>query len=62
MSDEEFQLAINILVDKMSVEQLADELLVSLPTIRRWSEGKNLPRRMTRQGIASYFRKKIRND
>ena len=62
MSDRVFQWAINVLVDKMSIEQVADELLVSIPTIRRWTEGKNLPRRMTRKTIASYFRKKTRND
>ena len=57
MTDEEF---VNIIREEiyLSVDdsrELADELGVSLPTVVRWSKGKNLPGQSLREAIRKYL-------
>jgi hypothetical protein len=43
-------------VFELSDQSLADELLVSRPTISRWSRGVNLPHRAMRKPIVEWIR------
>ena len=59
ISDEQFQQLILKLLEKYSVAQLADELMVSRPTIDRWSRGVNLAHRYMRHSILRYATMKL---
>jgi ribosome-binding protein aMBF1 (putative translation factor) len=39
---------------EMSEEEIADELLVSHPRVKRWFHGKDLPRRRVRKSIVNW--------
>ena len=58
ITDEEFQNAVKQYIgnDEEKARELADALLVSLPTIRRWANGKNLPGQAMRGPIMLYIR------
>ena len=43
ISESEFREALSTLMEYLTPSQIADYLLVSTPTIIRWSEGKNFP-------------------
>ncbi|OGN00980.1 MAG: hypothetical protein A2651_04175 [Candidatus Yanofskybacteria bacterium RIFCSPHIGHO2_01_FULL_42_12] len=60
-SDEHFQTIISGFIQAkiMSEAQLADYLLVSRPSVNRWSRGRDLPRKNVRRGIYKALLKKI---
>ena len=39
--------------------ELASSISVSLPTIRRWKEGKNLPHNLVREAISKFLKGSI---
>ena len=43
-----------------SESQLAGEILVSVPTIQRWSRGKNLPRSAVAKSVIAYLKSQLR--
>src|SRR4051812_31245296 len=43
----------------MSDENIADELLQSVPAVGRWQRGKNLPHRLMRPGIVTWVSEKL---
>lgn len=48
ISDREFVDAVNICLEHYSVGDIANTILVSTPTVRLWSQGKNLPHQAMR--------------
>lgn len=54
MTDDAFMLMIRAAVMRTSIEQMAEGLRVSRPTVRRWSEGKNLPHAALRPSVERY--------
>ena len=57
--DNELVILINEFLDRFPgyVGELADNLLVSKPSIRRWAEGRNLPRPKTAESIVKRLKK-----
>ncbi len=55
--DTTFQELLNICqgVFEMSDREVADVLMVSRPTINRWSNGKNLPHRRVRKSVFTWI-------
>lgn len=55
--DSIFQELLNVCqgVFEMSDREVADVLMVSRPTINRWSNGKNLPHRRVRKSVFSWI-------
>lgn len=49
--DKEFVEAINSCLRNYSVGDIASAVLVSVPTVRRWSKGENLPHQAMRSPI-----------
>ena len=60
-SDRHFQVVISgfIKTGVMNEGELADFLLVSRPSINRWSRGKNLPRKAMRRAIYKALAEKL---
>ena len=59
--DESFQKAVvegqNLL--GLSDRQIAREMMITLPTYKRWKEGKNFPHEYMRPGVLNFFKNKI---
>lgn len=55
--DSTFQELLNVCqgIFEMSDREVADILMVSRPTINRWSNGKNLPHRRVRKSVFSWI-------
>ncbi|MDO8504224.1 MAG: hypothetical protein Q7S36_00015 [Candidatus Liptonbacteria bacterium] len=51
ISDREFVDALNICLKHYSVGDVANSLNFSIPTVRRWSQGKNLPYKTMRPSV-----------
>ena len=45
--------------DENKMHELADELAVSLPTMQRWAEGKNLPHRAMCPSIIEHLKNRV---
>ena len=54
-----FILMINSLLRAKTAAEIASDLLVSQPTLARWSRGKNLPHPALRDGVFRYFEKTL---
>ena len=54
ISDKDFVTRVRMLLCVIPPEQLADDLFVSVPAIKRWERGVNLPRNGMRRQIESY--------
>lgn len=52
MTDTEFKAKVNQALKQRTVKQLAADLHVSSPIIKRWSEGKNMPALGIRKALA----------
>ncbi len=57
-NDSDFRLVIKWFTEEgiITIRELADALLVSMPTIRRWASGRNLPSNLLRQPIFELLR------
>ena len=58
ISDQDFVNAIVKASDMYGDKNLADELCVSLPTIKRWKSGKNLPANAVRKSVYEWLTKR----
>ena len=58
ISDEDFVGTIIQASDIYGEKYLADELLVSLPTIKRWKVGENLPANAVRKSVTEWLTKR----
>lgn len=51
ITDEEFVVVVKVALTRASVNEIANRLLVSLPTITRWANNQNLPYNAMRKAI-----------
>jgi|SRR5208282_1073875 len=56
LTDDVFTEVIRTAVGRLSVVEVADALMVSQPTIRRWMSGTNLPHRSMRPAVIEWFK------
>jgi hypothetical protein len=61
VTDQEFIQAINDALRVKSETQIAEELLVTRPTVKRWSEGKNLAHPKMRPPIMEWAKEVNQN-
>ena len=63
MEQNEFQKMIRnfIDLDPSNLRRLADAILVSIPTVGRWAEGKNMPHKIMMPPIIKFIQSQTKN-